>query len=108
MLRMFTVFNLCPKIPSREFLVCKMLSVHKFTDAKGLLLMIQKLGFLNFIRKQDFKFREKRETNQTSLLGIPWRKVDHDYNRFQGKYCSLLKHILPEWHLIELKSVNGS
>ena len=86
MLRKFTVFNLCPKIPSREFLVCKMLSVHKFTDAKGLLIMIQKLGFLNFIRKQDFKFREKdremRETNQTSLLGMPWRKVDHGYNRF--------------------------
>ena len=86
MLRMFTVFNLCPKIPSREFLVCKMLSVHKFTDAKGLLIMIQKLGFLNFIRKQDFKFREKdremRETNQTSLLGMPWRKVDHYHNRF--------------------------
>ena len=86
MLRMFTVFNLCPKIPSGEFLVCKMLSVHKFTNAKGLLIMIQKLGFLNFIRKQDFKFREKdremRETNQTSLLGMPWRKVDHDYNRF--------------------------
>ena len=86
MLRMFIVFNLCPKIQSREFLVCKMLSVHKFTDAKGLLIMIQKLGFLNLIRKQDFKFREKdremRETNQTSLLGMPWRKVDHDYNRF--------------------------
>ena len=86
MLRMFTVFNLCPKIPSREFLVCKMLSVHKFTDAKGLLIMIQKLGLLNFIRKQDFKFREKdremRETHQTSLLGMPWRKVDHDYNIF--------------------------
>ena len=72
MFRMFTVFNLCPKIPSQEFLVYKMLRVHKFTDAKGLLLMIQKLGFLNFIRKQDFKFREKdremRETHQSSLL----------------------------------------
>ena len=31
---------------------------HKFTDAKGLLLMTQKFGFLNFRRKQDFKFRE--------------------------------------------------
>ena len=86
MLRMFTVFNLCPKIPSQEFLVCKMLRVHKFTDAKGLLLMIQKLGFLNLIRKQDFKFREKdremRETHQSSLLGMPWRKVDHYNNRF--------------------------
>ena len=41
MLRMFTVFNLCPKIPSQEFLVCKMLRVHKFTDVKELLLMIQ-------------------------------------------------------------------
>ena len=86
MLRMFTVFNLCPKIPSQEFLVYKMLRVHKFADAKGLLLMIQKLGFLNFIRKQDFKFREKdremRQTNQSSLLGIPWRNVDHYYNRF--------------------------
>ena len=86
MLRMFTVFNLCHKVPSRELLVCKMLSVHKFTDAKGLLIMIQKLGFLNFIRKQNFKFREKnremRETHQTSLLVMPWRKVDHDYNRF--------------------------
>ena len=72
MLRMFTVFNLCPKIPSQEFLVCKMLRVHKFTDAKRLLLMIQKLGFLNFIRKQDFKFREKdgemRETHQSLII----------------------------------------
>ena len=71
MLRMFTVFNLCPKIPSQEFLVYKMSTVHKFTDAKGLLLMIEILGFLNFIRKQDFKFREKdremRETHQSSL-----------------------------------------
>ena len=78
MLRMFTVFNLCPKIQSQEFLVCKMLRVHKFTDAKGLLLMIQKLGFLNFIRKQDFKFREKdremRETHQSSLLGSALEK----------------------------------
>ena len=45
MSRMFTAFNLCPKIKSQEFLVCKMLRVHKFSDAKGLLLMIQKLGF---------------------------------------------------------------
>ena len=86
MLRMFTVFNLCPKFPSQEFLVYKMLRVHKFTDAKGLLLMIQKLRFLNFIRKQDFKFREKdremRETHQSSLLGMPWRKVVQYYNRF--------------------------
>ena len=71
MFRTFTVSNLCPKIPSQEFLVCKMLRIHKFTDAKGVLLMIQKLGFLNFIRKQDFKFREKdremRETHQSSL-----------------------------------------
>ena len=37
MLRMFTVFNLCPKIPSQEFLVCKVLRVHKFTDAKGII-----------------------------------------------------------------------
>ena len=78
MLRMFTVFNLCPKIPSQEFLVCKMLRVHKFTDAKGLLLMIQKLGFLNFIRKQNFKFREKdremRETHQSSLLASALEK----------------------------------
>ena len=85
MLRMFTVFNLRSKIPSQQFLVCKMLRFHKFTDAKGLLLMIQKLGFLNFIRKQDFKSREKdremRETHQSSLLGMPWRKVDHYYNR---------------------------
>ena len=78
MLRMFTVFNLCPKIPSQEFLVCKMLRVHKFTDAKGLLLMIQKLGFFNFIRKQNFKFREKdremRETHQSSLLASALEK----------------------------------
>ena len=66
MLRMFTVFTLCPKIPSQEFLVCKMLRVHKFTDAKGLLE----------------KDREMRETHQSSLLGMPWRKVDHCYNRF--------------------------
>ena len=83
---MFTVFNICPKIPSQEFLVCKMLRVHKFTYAKGLLLMIQKLGFLNFIRKQDFKVRAKdremRETHQSSLSGMPWKKVDHYYNRF--------------------------
>ena len=51
MLRMSTVFTLCPK---NSILVCKMLRVHKFTDGKGLLLMIQKLGFLNYIRKQDF------------------------------------------------------
>ena len=86
MLRMFTAFKLCPKIPSQELLVCKMLRVHRFTDAKGLLLMIQKLGFLNLIRKQDFQYREKdremRETHQSSLLGMPWRKVDHYYNRF--------------------------
>ena len=86
MLRMFTVFNLCPNFPSQEFLVPKMLRVHKFTDAKGLLLMIQKLDFLNFKRNQDFKFREKdreiREPHQSLLLGMPWRKVDHYYNRF--------------------------
>ena len=65
---MFTLFNLCPKIPSQEFFVCKMLRVHKFTDAKGLLFVIQKLGFLNFIRMQDFKFREKdREMRETHL-----------------------------------------
>ena len=55
-----------------------MLRIHKFTDAKGLLLMIQKLGFLNFIRKQDFKCREKdremRETHQSSLLGSALEK----------------------------------
>ena len=60
MLRMlFTVFNLCPKIPSQEFLVYKMLSTkknHKFTDAKGPILMTCK--FLDFRRKQDIKFRE--------------------------------------------------
>ena len=53
MLRMFIVFNLCPKIPSQEFLVCKMLRVHTFTDeiAKGLLLMIQKWASLKFYKK---------------------------------------------------------
>ena len=61
MLRMlFTVFNLCPKIPSQEFLVYKMLSTKEvtnlFSDAKGLLFMTCK--FLDFRRKQDFKFRE--------------------------------------------------
>ena len=61
MFRTFTVSNLCPKIPSQEFLVCKMLRVHKFTDAKGVLLMIQKLGFLNFIRKQDFNIERRTE-----------------------------------------------
>ena len=71
MLRMFTAFNLCPKIPSQEFLVCRMLRIHKFTDAKGLLLMIQKLGFLNFIRKQDFKCREKdRDEGDTPIFII--------------------------------------
>ena len=61
MFRTFTVFNLCPKIPSQELLVCKMLRFHKFTDAKGVLLMIQKLGFLNFIRKQDFNIERRTE-----------------------------------------------
>ena len=54
-----------------------MLRVPKFTDAKGLLLLIQKLGFLNFIRKQDFKFREDREmreTHQSSFLGSALEK----------------------------------
>ena len=86
MLRIFTVIKICPNFPSQEILVCKMLRVHKFTDAKGLLLMIQKLGFLNVIRKQDSKFKEKdremREPHQFLLLGMPWRKVDHYYNRF--------------------------
>ena len=61
MLRMFTAFNLCPKIPSQEFLVCKMLRAHKFTDAKGLLLMIQKLGFLNFIRNRTLNLERRTE-----------------------------------------------
>ena len=61
MLRMFTVFYLCPKIPSQEFLVCKMLRAHKFTDAKGLLLMIQKLGFLNFIRNRILNLERRTE-----------------------------------------------
>ena len=59
---LFTEFNLCPKIPSQEFLVCKMLSAKEVTSLlmqiKGLLLMTQKLGFSDFRRKQDFKFRE--------------------------------------------------
>ena len=48
MLRMFTVFNLCPKIPSQEFLVCKMLRVHKFTDkiAKGTIINDTEVGLL--------------------------------------------------------------
>ena len=50
MLRMFTVFNLCPKIPSQEFLVCKMLRVHKFTDAKGI-INDTKVGLLKFYKK---------------------------------------------------------
>ena len=40
--------------------------------------MIQKLGFFNLIRKQDFKFREKdremRKTHQSSLLGSDLEK----------------------------------
>ena len=61
MLRMFTVFNLCPKIPSQEFLVCKMLRAHKFTDAKGPLLMIQKLDFLTFIRNRTLNLERRTE-----------------------------------------------
>ena len=29
---LFTVFNLCPKIPSQEFLVCKMLRAKEVTS----------------------------------------------------------------------------
>ena len=50
MLSMFTVFNLCPKIPSQEFLVCKMLRVHKFTDAKGIINDTE-VGLLKFDKK---------------------------------------------------------
>ena len=43
MLRMlFTVFNLCPKIPSQEFFGLQDVEYkrsHKFTDIKGLLFM---------------------------------------------------------------------
>ena len=50
MLRMlFTVFNLCPKIPSQEFFGLQDVEYkrsHKFTDIKGLLLM--KCKFLDF------------------------------------------------------------
>ena len=49
MLKMFTVFNLCPKIPSQEFLVCKMLRAHKFTDAKGIINDTE-VGLLKFYR----------------------------------------------------------
>ena len=50
MLRMlFTVFNLCPKIPSQEFL-----STKEVTS----LLMQRACMFLDFRRKQDIKFRE--------------------------------------------------
>ena len=56
MLRMFTVFNLCPKIPSQEFS-----QVHRFTDAKGVLLMIHKLGFLNFIRNRTLNLERRTE-----------------------------------------------
>ena len=68
MLRMFTVFNLCPKFPSQEFLVCRMLRAHK-----GTIINDTEVGLLKFYKKQDFKFREKdremRETHQSSLLG---------------------------------------
>ena len=50
MLRMFTVFNLCPKIPSQEFLVCKMLRVYKFTDTKGIINDTE-VGLLKFDKK---------------------------------------------------------
>ena len=50
MLRMFTVFNLCPKIPSQEFLVCKILRVYKFTDAKGIINDTE-VGLLKFDKK---------------------------------------------------------
>ena len=44
MLRMlFTVFNLCPKIPSQEFFGLQDVEYkrsHKFTDVKGLLFML--------------------------------------------------------------------
>ena len=53
MLRMlFTVFNLCPKIPSQEFFGLQDVEYkrsHKFTDVKGLLFMACK--FLDFRRK---------------------------------------------------------
>ena len=47
---MFTVFNLCPKIPSQEFLVCKMLRVYKFTDAKSIFNDTE-VGLLKFDKK---------------------------------------------------------
>ena len=48
MLRMlFTVFNLCPKIPSQEFLSTK--------EVTSLLMTCK---FLDFRRMQDIKFRE--------------------------------------------------
>ena len=50
MFRTFTVFNLCPKIPSQEFLVCKMMRVHKFTDAKGIINDTE-VGLLKFDKK---------------------------------------------------------
>ena len=60
MLRMlFSVFNLCPNNPPQEFFGLQDVEYkrsHKFTDAKGPLLMTCK--FLDFGRKQDIKFRE--------------------------------------------------
>ena len=50
MLRMFTLFNICPKIPSQEFLACKMFRVHKFTDAKGVINDTE-VGLLKFDKK---------------------------------------------------------
>ena len=55
LMMLFTVFNLCPKIPSQEFFGLQDVEYkrsQKFTDVKGL------CKFLDFRRKQDIKFRE--------------------------------------------------
>ena len=38
--------------------------------------MIQKLGFLNLIRKQDFKFREDREMRETHHSSLLWSALE--------------------------------
>ena len=66
---LFTVFNLCPKIPYQEFFGLQDVEYkrsHKFTDVKGLLFITCK--FLDFRRKQDIKFREMDREMRSPMI----------------------------------------
>ena len=74
---LFTIFNLCPKIPSLGLQDVEYKRSHKFTDAKGLLLMT--FNFLDFRRKQELKFREMDREMRSPIHDLRERHTNLHY-----------------------------